>query len=71
MKQEKKEILFLSKIISQNYTQSVLVIPIAQPMSAAFNAGASFTPSPVIATTWTNDCHALTILILFSGDTLA
>ena len=28
------------------------VIPIAMPMSAVFSAGASFTPSPVIATMW-------------------
>ena len=30
---------------------SVPVMPIATPMSAAFSAGASLTPSPVIATT--------------------
>ena len=29
---------------------SVPVMPIARPMSAVFNAGASLTPSPVIAT---------------------
>ena len=29
---------------------SVPVIPMATPMSAVFNAGASLTPSPVIAT---------------------
>mgnify|MGYP002513817533 CR=1 FL=1 len=40
-------------------------------MSACFNAGASFTPSPVIAQTFPFLCHALTILILFSGETLA
>ena len=27
-------------------------MPIATPMSACLSAGASFTPSPVIATTW-------------------
>ncbi len=31
---------------------SVPVIPIAIPMSAFFSAGASFTPSPVMATMW-------------------
>ena len=30
---------------------SVPVMPMATPMSASFRAGASFTPSPVIATT--------------------
>ena len=30
---------------------SVPVMPMAQPMSAALSAGASFTPSPVMATT--------------------
>ena len=33
------------------FATSVPVIPIAQPISAAFNAGASFTPSPVMETT--------------------
>ena len=33
------------------FATSVPVMPIAQPMSAALSAGASFTPSPVIATT--------------------
>ena len=50
---------------------SVPVIPIATPMSAFFNAGASFTPSPVIETILPLRCHASTIRILFSGDTLA
>ena len=40
-------------------------------MSACFNAGASFTPSPVIATIIPFSCHARTIRILCSGDTLA
>ena len=50
---------------------SVPVIPIATPMSAFFNAGASFTPSPVMETILPLRCHASTIRILFSGDTLA
>ena len=35
--------------------------PIATPMSASLSASASFTPSPVIATTWPRDCSAPTI----------
>ena len=50
---------------------SVPVIPIATPISAFFSAGASFTPSPVIDTILPFLCHASTILILFSGETLA
>ena len=50
---------------------SVPVMPMAQPMSAAFRAGASFTPSPVMATTIPFFCHALTMRILCSGDTRA
>ncbi len=37
---------------------SVPVIPIAIPISAALIAGASLTPSPVIATTCPRDFHA-------------
>ena len=40
-------------------------------MSAVFKAGASFTPSPVIATTSPFACQAFTIRTLCSGDTLA
>ena len=50
---------------------SVPFLPIAIPMSAFFKAGASFTPSPVIATTASVDWYALTILTLCSGVTLA
>ncbi len=50
---------------------SVPVIPIAQPMSAFFSAGASFTPSPVIATIASLFCHASTIRTLSLGATLA
>ncbi len=35
--------------------------PIAMPMWACFNAGASFTPSPVIATTWPSARYAFTM----------
>ena len=50
---------------------SVPVMPMATPISAFLRAGASLTPSPVIATMWPRFCHALTIRILCSGDTLA
>ncbi len=50
---------------------SVPVMPMAQPMSAALSAGASLTPSPVMETTWPFFCHALTMRILFSGETRA
>ena len=43
----------------------------ATPMSAAFSAGASFTPSPVMATTCPRDLRALTIASLCSGETRA
>jgi hypothetical protein len=43
----------------------------ATPMSAAFRAGASLTPSPVIATTWPSACRASTMRILCSGETRA
>ncbi len=60
------------KVISAApFATSVPVIPIAQPISAALSAGASLTPSPVMETTSPFACHALTILILSSGDTLA
>ena len=35
-----------------SFDTSVPVMPMATPMSALFNAGASFTPSPVMATNW-------------------
>ena len=46
-------------------------LPMAQPISAAFNAGASLTPSPVIATTSPWARRALTIRTLCSGVTRA
>ena len=60
------------KIISAAFfATSVPFFPIAIPISAFFNAGLSFTPSPVIATTAPVCCQALTILTLCSGVTLA
>src|SRR3954466_377607 len=38
---------------------SVPVMPMAMPMSAVFRAGASLTPSPVMATVRAPRCHAL------------
>ena len=50
---------------------SVPPSPIAQPISAVFKAGASFTPSPVIATISPLAFSSSTILYLCSGFTLA
>mmetsp|Transcript_3213 Transcript_3213/g.7560 ORF Transcript_3213/g.7560 Transcript_3213/m.7560 type:complete len:226 (-) Transcript_3213:2402-3079(-) len=51
---------------------SVPRMPIAIPTSASFNAGASFTPSPVMATIWPENCwYACTMACLLSGETLA
>ena len=50
---------------------SVPVIPIATPMSAALRAGASLTPSPVMATTCPSALSASTIRSLCSGATRA
>ena len=58
-------------IAAASFATSVPVIPIATPMSACFNAGASLTPSPVIATIMPFSCQARTIRILCSGETLA
>ena len=43
--------------------------PMAIPMSASFNASASFTPSPVIATTWPFNCNAPTMARFCCGVT--
>ena len=58
-------------ISADSLLTSVPVIPIATPISAFFSAGASFIPSPVIATTFPFFCNALTILNLCSGFTRA
>ena len=50
---------------------SVPVMPIATPISAFLSAGASLTPSPVIATTLPFFCQSSTLLILCAGDTRA
>ena len=50
---------------------SVPVMPIATPMSAFLSAGASLTPSPVIATMFSFCCSSATRRILSSGATRA
>ncbi len=50
---------------------SVPAIPIATPTSAFFSAGASLTPSPVIATIAPRFCQAPTIRSLSAGVTRA
>ena len=54
-----------------SFVTSVPVTPMATPMSADFNAGASFTPSPVMATMLPSAWRASTILSLCSGATRA
>ena len=61
----------VSTIAAASFATSLPVIPMATPISACFSAGASFTPSPVIATIFPRSCHARTIRILCSGETLA
>ncbi len=48
---------------------SVPVMPMATPMLARLSAGASFTPSPVIATTWSCALKASTMRVLCCGET--
>ena len=56
------EKLSSTRTISEaSFATSVPVIPIAIPISALFNAGASLTPSPVIATICLLFLSALTI----------
>ena len=43
----------------------------AMPMSACWSAGPSFTPSPVMATTWPRACRDRAIRSLSSGETRA
>ena len=50
---------------------SVPVMPMAMPMSAALMAGASLTPSPVIATICPRDFQACTTRSLCSAETRA
>ena len=61
----------VSTMAAASLDTSLPVIPMATPISACLSAGASLTPSPVIATIFPLSCHARTILILCSGDTRA
>uniref|UniRef100_A0A7C9DQT5 Uncharacterized protein n=1 Tax=Opuntia streptacantha TaxID=393608 RepID=A0A7C9DQT5_OPUST len=56
--------------ISEALLATAVPEPIAMPISAFFNAGASFTPSPVIATTSFWFCKASTSILLCDGSTL-
>ncbi len=58
-------------IAAADFATSVPVMPIATPMSACLRAGASFTPSPVIATTCPRACRAFTRRSFCSGATRA
>jgi hypothetical protein len=61
----------VSVIAAASRATSVPVRPIATPMSAFFSAGASFTPSPVIATTCPSAWRAVTMRSLSAGETRA
>ena len=58
-------------IAAASLVTSVPVMPMATPMSAFFSAGASLTPSPVIATKWPLLCQAVTTRSLCAGETRA
>src|SRR5215207_6796877 len=58
-------------IFAASFVTSVPVMPMATPMSALLRAGASFTPSPVIATMFPSACRPSTICSLCSGATRA
>jgi len=58
-------------ITAASFVTSVPVIPIAIPMSAFLTAGASLTPSPVIATIWPCFLRTSTRRALCSGVTRA
>ena len=54
-----------------SFDTSVPLMPMAMPMSAFLRAGASFTPSPVMATNWWRACKALTMRSFWAGSTRA
>ena len=58
-------------IFAASLLTSVPLTPMAMPMSAAFSAGASFTPSPVMATTLPSACSTLMMRSLWAGATRA
>jgi len=61
----------VSVIAAASRETSVPVMPMAMPMSALRSDGASFTPSPVIATVCPPACSAVTMRSLCAGDTRA
>ena len=69
--------LDIDKKLSSNITMSLasfdtsVPLPIANPTSARFKAGASLTPSPVMPTTNPNSCDNRTNLLLSCGNALA
>ena len=58
-------------ILPASLVTSVPVMPMAMPMSADLRAGASLTPSPVMATTAPPACRASTMRSLCTGATRA
>ena len=60
-----------STMSAASLAAAVPLRPIATPMSACRSAGASLTPSPVMATTSPRDCSACTSRSLCSGATRA
>lgn len=60
-----------NKIIYPDSFATAEPLPIAIPTLEAFNAGASLTPSPVIATTWPIALSSRTISYFYVGYVLA
>ena len=58
----------VSTIVEASRATSVPERPMATPMSARRSAGASLTPSPVIATTWPSARSASAMRSLASGE---
>lgn len=58
-------------IPAASFATYVPAIPIANPISAFFKAGASLVPSPVIATTFPSCFNPVAIINLSSGEDLA
>ena len=61
----------IQKLLLFLFATSVPVMPMATPTSARASAGASFTPSPVMATTLRCDCNASTMRSFCAGCTRA
>merc|ERR1712180_192648 len=60
-----------ARIISEADLATAVPLPMAIPISAFFRAGASLTPSPVMAVISSMLCRYSTILDLWKGSTLA